>query len=64
MVAVTGAIDGATQVRANRREAAIGVALAHEKNPFVFQKRHRAVGEIVGLAGFEKFAWLEQHVRH
>ncbi len=64
MIAVVGAVDRAAKVRANRRQAAEGVALAHEENPFVLQKGHRAVGIILGLAGLETLARLEEHVGH
>ena len=64
MVALAGAVDRATEVGAHRRQTAERVALAHEEDPLVLQECHRTVGIIVGLAGLEKLAGFEQHVRY
>ena len=64
VVALARAVDCATKMCANGRQAAERVALADEKDPFLFQKRYRTVWVILRLAGLKNQARFEQHVRH
>ena len=56
------AVDCATKMCANGRQAAERVALADEKDPFLFQKRDRTVWVILRLAGLKNQARFEQYI--
>src|SRR6516162_5660023 len=64
VVAQVRPVDCTTKMCANGRQAAERVALADEKDPFLFQKRDRAVWVILRLAGLKNQAWFEQHIRY
>src|SRR6516162_7683918 len=64
VVAQVRPVDCTTKMCANGRQAAERVALADEKDPFLFQKRDRTVWVILRLAGLKNQARFEQHIRH
>ena len=64
MVALAGAVHGATEVGADRRKAAERIALADKKDPLVLKEGHGTVGVVLRPAGLEPLAGLVQDVGH
>ena len=64
MKALAGTVDGAAEMRADRRKTTECIPFAHDKNTLVIQKRHRAIQIIIGLAGLESLVRLKEDVGH
>ena len=63
VIALSGPIHRATEVGADRRHAAEGIALAHEEDFFHLQEGNRTINKVLGFTCLEAFTWLVEDIR-